>query len=105
MPRYRNATADHARHLLPLPLERRVEQPFVLDARTGQIVAPWPRKRAQPGDEARMDAMLEQLPEVLPGPVCWCWSDGRPPVPVEAVDVAHWLRAWSRDRAVHRLAA
>jgi len=91
---------DHrARHLLPLPPERRAQQPFVLDARTGQIIAPWPRKRPQPGDEARMDAMVEQLPRMLPGPVCWCWPD-REPEPVVAEDMRLWLRRWSSDKAV-----
>jgi hypothetical protein len=91
---------EKSRHRIPLPLERRQLQPFVLDSRAGRVIAPWPRKRAQPGDEERLDATLARIDgEMLPALVCWCWPD-RDPEPVR--DMApDWLRHWSRDRAVY----
>jgi hypothetical protein len=53
MPRHAFA-GDVRRHLLPLPPERRQQQPFVLDARRRRIIAPWPRKRPLPGGEERV---------------------------------------------------
>ena len=95
---------DRVRHLLPLPPEMRARQPFVIDARTMRIIAPWPAKRPLPGDEARMDEMLQCLElGALPAAVCWCWPD-RPPEPVRGSGEG-WLAAWGRDRAVYKLAA
>lgn len=95
---------DRVRHLLPLPPEMRARQPFVIDARMMRIIAPWPAKRPQPGDEERMDAMLRRLQlRALPAAVCWCWPD-RPPEPVRGSGQG-WLAAWARDRAVYKLAA
>jgi len=55
-----------------------------------------------PGDEERLDALLERLDlEALPAALCWCWPD-RDPVPVGAV-APDWLRQYARDRAVCRL--
>jgi hypothetical protein len=78
----------------------RARQGFVLDARSMLLIVPWRRKRPQPGDEARMDAMLAELEvDALPEPACWCWPD-RPPEPVRDTPPG-WLERWSRDRAVY----
>jgi hypothetical protein len=103
MPRHPFAR-DGRRHLCPMPSEVRAQQPFVVDLRSGRIIAPWPRKQPLPGDEARMDALLEQLdPEAFPAAVCWCWPD-RDPVPIRGTPPG-WLRSWARDRASDTLAA
>jgi hypothetical protein len=82
----------------------RERQPFVFDARTMRLIAPWPRKRPQPGDEARLDALLDRLDlEALPAAVCWCWPD-RDPEPVGDVGPG-WLARWAFDRAVYRIEA
>jgi len=45
-----------------------------------------PRKRPAPGDEERLDALLERLDlEALPAALCWCW----PPLPLRAALARH----------------
>jgi hypothetical protein len=90
------------RHRLPPPLEMRERQPFLIDAYTGRLVAPWPRRRPASGDEARLWETMQRLdPDALPDALCWVWPD-RDPVPVANVGPG-WLRAYERDRAVYRL--
>jgi hypothetical protein len=73
-----NIASDLRLHRLPLPPEQREQQPFVLDAATMQVIAPWPVQRPQPGDEARLDAMLARLDfSDLPAPVCRTWPIAR----------------------------
>jgi hypothetical protein len=100
----RPASLDtRGRHRIPLPAERREQIGFVLDRVRRQIIAPWGRKKGSADDEARMDAMLDALDAAeLPADVCWCWPD-RPPEPVTGA-APGWLAAWSRDRAVYKVA-
>jgi hypothetical protein len=96
--------ADRRRHLLPLPEPQRAQQPFVIDARTGRIIAPWAPKRGSLADEERLDRTLARIEaERLPASLCWCWPN-RDPVPVTGA-ADGWLRHWSKDRAVYRIAA
>jgi hypothetical protein len=75
----------------------------VVAAAAGHIIAPWPKNRPANGDEWRLGETVQRLdPDALPAPLCWCWPD-RDPVPVGNVGVG-WLAAWSRDRAIYRLA-
>jgi hypothetical protein len=76
-----NIPSGLRRYRLPLPPERRAEQPFAINARARRVIAPW--REPQPGDEARLDAMLAGLDlAALPATVCWTWAD-RPPEPVQ----------------------
>jgi hypothetical protein len=89
---------------LPLPPEMRERQPFLLDARRGRIIAPWPRKKELPGDADRLTAVLGRLADVqLPDWLCWCWPD-RDPEPACGAGKS-WLASWERDRTVYRVAA
>ena len=94
MPRH-TVVADRRRHLLPLPPGRHEQLPFVIDAVSGRIIAPWPPKRGSLADERRLDATLAKLESgPLPASVCWCWPH-RPPEPVHGVNE----RGGSDDRA------
>jgi hypothetical protein len=94
--------AERARHLCPLPEEMRDHQPFLVDALSMHIIAPWPPKRPADGDEWRLAETVQRLDlDALPAALCWCWPD-RDPEPVGNVG-AGWPAAWERDRAVSRL--
>ena len=95
--------AERTRHRCPLPLEMRNRQPFVVDALSGHIIAPWPPKRPAHGDEYRLWLTAQRLGDLdaLPDTLCWCWPD-REPVPVGNVG-AGWLKNYERDRAVYAL--
>jgi hypothetical protein len=91
-----------SRHRLPVPFEMRAQQPFLVDAYAGHIIAPWPRRRPAAGDDLRLWETMQRLDlDALPAPLCWAWPD-RAPVPVAQVG-AGWLAAYSRDHAVYRL--
>jgi hypothetical protein len=86
-----------------MPQEQRLQQPFVVDALSGKVIAPWPKRGAQAGDAERLEVLRATIdPAALPAPVCWCWPD-RKPEPVQAV-APDWLARWARDHAVYALA-
>jgi hypothetical protein len=90
------------RHKLPVPLEMRDRQPFVVDVMRMEIIAPWPRRRPAPGDEWRLWETIQRLDvDALPALLCWAWPD-RDPVPVAQAG-AGWLAAYERDHSVYRL--
>jgi hypothetical protein len=79
----------------------RDRQPFVVDAISGRLIAPWPRRRPADGDDWRLWETIQRLDlDALPAALCWCWPD-RDPEPVAARP--DWLRHYERDRAVYRL--
>ena len=77
----------------------RLRQPFVIDLRIGRVIAPWPRKRPQPGDEARMGQRSYQLdPAALPASVVpWCW-----PEPTAGADLRLPVGSLRRGRGIGR---
>jgi hypothetical protein len=80
----------------------RERQPFLTDVLAQRVVAPWPRRRPAPGDDARLWDTIQRIDiDALPSLLCWAWPD-RDPEPVAQVG-AGWLRAYERDRAVYRL--
>jgi hypothetical protein len=92
--------------MLPLPPERREQQPFVYDPDSGRIIAPWPKGSLSlsPADERRLDAVLDRIAQVDADMPVWIWPDDRPPVEVEAPSLHHWLAHWSWDRACYAAA-
>jgi hypothetical protein len=90
------------RHLLPLPPERREQQPFVYDPVNGRIVAPWPRGPLSLADARRLDAALDRIALVDADIPVWLWPDDRPPIPVEAGSLHQWLAHWARGSGVLR---
>ena len=75
---------------------------FVWWPETGRLVAPWPRHAPLWLDEEeKLGAVLDQLAELGPAlrRPCWLFPDGRPPVAVEAPELARWLSMWAADRA------
>jgi hypothetical protein len=94
---------DRLRHRCPLPAEQRAKQPFLLDMRGRRLLAPWPPKRMQSGDQERLEVLMAQLIEIeeLPGPLCWVWPDREPEAIIGIGD--GWLAAQRRDRACYRV--
>jgi hypothetical protein len=87
----------------PLPLERRLELPFVIDVEAMRLIAPWSAGRPHPGDVELLDAMHARLDlAALPASLCWAWVD-KPPQPLHRTEPG-WLANWSRGKAVYRLA-
>jgi hypothetical protein len=56
------------RWMLPLPRERRDEQPFVWD-RSSKLVCPWPRNRGSLSDERRLDVVCERVAALADEPL------------------------------------
>lgn len=101
MPRHPFA-GETRRHLIALPPERHEALPFIVDLLSRRLIAPWPRKRPQPGDEERLDELLAMLDLAeLPADVCWAWID-RDPIPVTGTG-PNWLANWARGRAIYKL--
>jgi hypothetical protein len=99
-----NPFAEHrGRHRIPLPPERRAEQPFVFDPRDGHVIAPWPKGKLSAEDEQRLGAVIERIARIEATVVVWLWPDEREPVPVATEAPLHWLMHWARDRAIYAL--
>ena len=99
-PRRRNL---RPRTQAPLPAERLAEQPFVWNAFTSRVVAPWPRGTPLTIEEqSKLLAVLARVDELRPDGVVWVWPDAtRPPVPVSADNAVQGADRWGAERASH----